>query len=121
MENKKSILAGSVIASAILGLSSINANATSLCNYSALGSGAEVRTNLLGKSSSNLGAFELKCGGKDSTSTKEAKGKDGKCGEGKCGDKKNAKTKDTKAKDGKGKDGKCGEGKCGDGKKKDPK
>ncbi|MBK7311913.1 MAG: hypothetical protein IPI93_14350 [Sphingobacteriaceae bacterium] len=117
MENKKSILAGSVIASAIIGLSSISANASTLTNYSALGSGAEVRTILLGKSTSPLGAFELKCGGKDSTATKDGKGKDGKCGEGKCGDKK----KDAKAKDGKGKDGKCGEGKCGDGKKKDKK
>lgn len=108
MKNKKSILGGSVIASAILGLSNINANATSLSNYSALGSGAEVRTCLLGKSSSDLGAFELKCGGKDSTSTKEAKGKDGKCGEGKCGD---GKKKDAKMKDGKSKDGKCGDGK----------
>lgn len=117
MENKKSILAGSVIASAILGLSNVTANASNLANYSSLGSGAEVRTILLGKSDSKLGAFELKCGGKDSTKTKEAKGKDGKCGEGKCGEKK----KDTKAKDSKSKDGKCGEGKCGEGKKKDPK
>lgn len=113
MENKKSILAGSVIASAIIGLSNISANASTLTNYSALGSGAEVRTILLGKSSSDLGAFELKCGGKDSTKTKEAKGKDGKCGEGKCGD---GKKKDAKAKDSKSKDGKCG-----DGKKKDQK
>lgn len=124
MENKKSILAGSVIASAILGLTSINANATSLTSYSALGSGAEVRSELLSTPSA-INAFELTCGEKGKTSdtkTKDAKcgdkakAKDGKCGEGKCGDKK----KDGK---GKAKDGKCGEGKCGDKKKatKDPK
>jgi uncharacterized low-complexity protein len=118
MENKKSIFTGSVIASAIISLSSINANASSLTNYSALGSGSEVRTILLGKSNSNMGAFELKCGAKDTTKTKEAKGKDGKCGEGKCGD---GKKKDVKAKESKAKDGKCGEGKCGEGKKKNPK
>ncbi len=116
MENKKSILAGSILASAFIGLSNTDVQASTLANYSALGSGAEVRTILLGENTSNAGAFESKCGAKDSTA-KEAKGKDGKCGEGKCGDKK----KDMKAKDGKGKDGKCGEGKCGDSKKKNPK
>lgn len=116
MENKKSILAGSILASAFIGLSNNNIQASNLRNFSALGSGAEVRTILLGSDNSYAGAFESKCGAKDSTA-KEAKGKDGKCGEGKCGDKK----KEMKAKDGKGKDGKCGEGKCGDSKKKNPK
>ena len=106
MENKKSILTGSVIASAIIGLASINAYASVLSNFSTLGSGAEVRTNLLSKSASDVKTFDLKCG--DSTKTKDSKGKDGKCGD----DKKKME------KDGKGKDGKCGEGKCGDGKKK---
>jgi len=120
MENKKTMLAGSIIASAFIGLSNLNANASTLNNFLALGSGAEVRSILLGNSASNLGAFELKCGGKDSTKMKEAKGKDGKCGEGKCGDgkKKEGKTADTKTKESKAKDGKCGEGKCGEGKQK---
>jgi len=99
MENKKSILTGLVIASAILGLSNISANATTLTNYSSLGSGSELRAELLGKAATSLKAIELGCGEK-----KDAKGKD-------C----------SKAKDGKkcekGKDGKCGEGKCGDSKK----
>lgn len=102
MKNKKSILTGSVIASAIIGLASIKANASSLTNYSTLGSGAEVRSVLLGKSASDLKAFDLKCG--DSEKAKEAKAKDGKCGEGKCGE-----GKKKMEKDGKGKDGKCGE------------
>lgn len=110
MENKKSILAGSLIASAFIGLSNINVNASTLTNYSSLGSGAEVRSNLLSGASSALKVLELKCG--DSAKTKHSKGKDGKCGEGKCGDKKH---------EGKGKDGKCGEGKCGADKKKETK
>jgi len=105
MENKKSILAGSLIASAFIGLSNINANASALSNYSSLGSGAEVRSSLLNEASSALKAIELKCA--DSAKTKHAKGKDGKCGEGKCGDKK--------------KDASCGDKKkdasCGDKKK----
>ncbi len=117
MEKKKTILAGSVIAGAILGLSNITANATSLTSYSTLGSGAEVRSELLNTPSAT-NAFELACGAKakDAKCGDKTKAKDGKCGEGKCGDKK----KDGK---GKSKDGKCGEGKCGEKKKaaKDPK
>ena len=98
MENKKSIFSGSVIASAFIGLASLSANASSLTNYSTLGSGSEVRSELL----------EQTCGAKDAKTT------DAKCGE------KDAKTKDAKCgkKEGKGKEGKCGEGKCGAGKKK---
>jgi uncharacterized low-complexity protein len=120
MENKKSILSGSVIASAILALSSPTANAATLSNFSSLGSGAEVRSELLGNPASAINAFELKCSAKDEKSKEatcgEKKAKDGKAKDGKCGEGK----KDAKAKDGKAKDGKCGEGKCGD-KKKDAK
>ena len=107
MENKKSIFSGSVIASAFIGLASLSANASSLTNYSTLGSGSEVRSELL----------EQTCGAKDAKTTdakcgeKDVKTKDAKCGgkakEAKCG-----------KKEGKGKEGKCGEGKCGAGKKK---
>lgn len=114
MENKKSILAGSLIAAAFGGLTTLNANESSLTSFSPLGSGAEVRTALLGAVSANSNAFELKCGAKDSTSTKQAKGKDGKCGEGKCGE---GKKKDAKTSEAKAKDAKCGQGKCGEEKK----
>jgi uncharacterized low-complexity protein len=115
MENKKSILAGSLIAAAFGGFTNLNANETSLTAFSALGSGAEVRTAILGSASSNINAFELKCGAKDSTATKQGKGKDGKCGEGKCGE---GKKKEGKTADAKTKDGKCGQGKCGEKKSK---
>ncbi|HKC69054.1 MAG TPA: hypothetical protein VKG26_12540 [Bacteroidia bacterium] len=99
MKNKKTIIAGSMLAGAMLSVSALTAN-TNLFNYNALGNGSEVRS-----------AIELNCGEKkaenkdakkDSKSTTtDKKAKDGKCGEKKA------------------KDGKCGEGKCGE--KKNPK
>ena len=94
-----------MIASAIMGLSGLTATAGNLFSYNALGSGAEVRSELLG-SSSSASTFELKCGGKKDSSSKM---KDHSCGE------------KAKAKDSKMKDGKCGEGKCGGDKKKETK
>lgn len=112
---KKSLITGSMIAGALFATANLNANAVDLFRFSNLGSGEEVRSQLLGGAAK---ALELKCGEKgkaDSTAAK--KGKDGKCGEGKCGEgkcggaKKAGDKKDTARK--KGKDGKCGEGKCG--------
>jgi len=114
---KKSLITGSMIAGALFATANLNANAADLFRFSNLGTGEEVRSQLLG-SSSNALHLELKCGEKgkaDSTAAK--KGKDGKCGEGKCGEgkcggaKKAGDKKDSAKK--KGKDGKCGEGKCG--------
>ena len=102
MENKKSktIVAGSMIAGALLSLS-LNANTSNLFNYNALGNGAEVRN-----------AIELGCG--------EKKADDKKTKDAKCGEKKDTKkAKDAKCGEKKAKDGKCGEGKCGE--KKNPK
>lgn len=113
-----------------LGAVSNNANAADLFTVDHLGSGSEVRSNLIelnsdfiadNKMVSNLNV-ELKCG--------EGKCGEGKCGEGKCGegksgdkkegDKKVDAKKDVKEgakegdkKDDKSKEGKCGEGKCG--------
>ena len=85
MENKtKSIIASTLLAGALFATTTSNANPF---HYNNLGTGEEVRTNLLGQQ--NRG-FELSCGAKsktDSTTTAK-KGKDGKCGEGKCGEKK---------------------------------
>jgi uncharacterized low-complexity protein len=100
MEKKKSILAGSLLTGAIIAVSSFSANAAGMFNYNNLGTGHEVRTNLLRRENSSKN-FELKCGEKGKTdSTMAKKGKDGKCGEGKCGDNKKPMKK--------GKDGKCG-------------
>jgi len=102
-QKTKSILKGSLIAGAI-GLTSITAGASNLFNYNNLGSGAELRSELLNINASPLKVAELECGDKKKEGTKT--------GEQKCGDKK-------KAADSKGKTGeaKCGEGKCGDKKK----
>lgn len=105
MANKKSIIKGSLVASAMLAVSSFSANA-SIFRFNSLGSGEEVRTILSGSnhSAKNL---DLKCGEKGKSDSTAMKGKDGKCGEGKCGDKKDKKAKKMK----KGKEGKCGEDK----------
>lgn len=102
MEKKKSMLASTIIAGAIIAVSSLSVNANGLFRYSKLGSGEEVRTNLL-KRAGGANSLELSCGAKSKTDSMKTS-KDGKCGAAK-----------TKAK---GKDGKCGEGKCGAGKAK---
>ncbi|AHF17500.1 hypothetical protein [Niabella soli] len=110
MEKKKSIVKGSLLTGAIIAAAGFSANANGLFNYSSLGTGAEMRTNLLEKKGAAKN-FELKCGGdKAKSDSTMKKGKEGKCGDGKCGDgkcgsktgKKSMKKKDTttKPKDG---------------------
>lgn len=131
---KRVLLASSLIAGAVFSMGTAQpVKAESLFNYSHLGSGAEVRTTLLGGVPSHGSALDLKCGNKsEKKETTESKAKEGKCGEGKCGDKKSeSKAKDHKCGEGmcggkdstkadmkksesKAKDHKCGEGKCGD-------
>lgn len=109
MEKKnKNLLAGTIAAAAFAALGNLNANNTNI-EMNPLGSGAEVRSEILNHHSISKMLNDLKCGeNKTGTTTDKSKGKEGKCGEGKCGEKK-----------AKGKEGKCGEGKCGE--KKQPK
>lgn len=105
---KSSVLTNAIIAGAIAGLSSLNANASSnLFSYTSLGSGAALRSELLNISASPLKVSELECGKTKGDSTH-------KTGEHKCGDKKTAEHKCGDKKTG---EHKCGEGKCGDKKK----
>ncbi|GAB4448583.1 MAG: hypothetical protein OHK0036_04240 [Bacteroidia bacterium] len=124
MERKKKTLLGSTVAAAAMvamsNLNAINTNAPIIT----LGSGAEVRSEILNNRIASKMLNDLKCG-ENKTSTDNAKGKEGKCGEGKCGEKK-AKGKEGKCGEGKcgekkakGKEGKCGEGKCGEKKTKE--
>lgn len=111
MNNKKIIL-GSILSGAIIGTGSLNANPDGL-NFKNLGSGGEVRAELLSETNSTEipRAFEMNCGSKDAKKA-ESKSAEGKCGEGNCGDK-DAKSKDAKAKEGKTHEAKCGEDSCG--------
>ena len=126
-ENKNGLLKSVVLSGMIAGAMPFAANADNLFNYEDLGSGSQLRSNLIEKYVSPTDAinrvgenyvFEAKCG-------------EGKCGE-KEGDKKKkeakkeptkeGKAKATKSKaksekgteKGKTKEAKCGEGKCGE-------
>jgi uncharacterized low-complexity protein len=126
MKNKTTILSGSVIASAILAVSGSNVTAASLTSFNTLGSGAEVRSGLLGNPADAINAYELNCAAKTDAKTKEAScgehkkaetKTEGKAKEASCGEHKKAETKT----DGKAKDAKCGESKCGEHKKAETK
>ncbi|WP_306350018.1 hypothetical protein [Flavobacterium sp. '19STA2R22 D10 B1'] len=132
---KTSLLTGTLVAGVLFTTS--NVSATNLLDFDYLGTGAQLRSQLLSGNSSilltsatdGLKSIEGACGEKktetktDSKSkeakTKDAKCGEGKCGEGKCGDKKTEKKADKKSKkeakksEAKSKDAKCGEGKCG--------
>ena len=107
---KQQVLKSAALAVGTVAVGSFNANAANLFETSDLGSGAELRNELLAKNHSSVNTLfdnsevELKCG-------------EGKCGEGKCG---GEKSKKADAKDSKSSEHKCGEGKCG-GDKKDAK
>lgn len=122
---KNILLTGSIVAGSVIGINTLSATET--FKYSELGSGGELRSELLNSNTNDYFALDLSCG--DATKAKEGekkaegktvegKSKDAKCGEGKCGEKKtDAKAGDVKAAnadDGKVKDAKCGEGKCGE-------
>ncbi|SKA41390.1 hypothetical protein SAMN04488128_105430 [Chitinophaga eiseniae] len=97
MENKsiskKVLFSGSLVASAILGLTALQTNANPV-SYTNLGSGAAVRSVLTGTASA-VNTVELACSKDSSTAkSKEHKCAQGKCAEGKCvGDPKKAKGK----------------------------
>lgn len=86
MKNNKVLFSGSLVASAILGLATLQVSAKPV-SYTNLGSGAAVRNALTGTTATAANTMELACGAKkDSASA--GKAKDGKCGQGKCGESK---------------------------------
>jgi uncharacterized low-complexity protein len=101
MEKKTSLITRSMLAGALMSLSSAQANA--LLEYNALGSAGSVRSVLIKTIEANCG--EKKAENKTNVSS-DAKTKEAKCGE--------KKAKDAKCGEKKAKDGKCGEGKCGE-------
>lgn len=134
-KKKNSILKGVVISGMIAGALPMTVNANNLLNYDVMGSGSELRSELLEQYGSPIDAVgdinndyiigEAKCGegkcGKDEKkeATKEVKEGDKKATaetkttEAKCGEK--TKTNADTKKDSKGKatEAKCGENTCG--------
>ncbi len=121
--NLGAIITGTIMSGALLGTTT--ANATDIFNYDDLGSGAELRSDLLDASNTGFKSPEAKCGeGKCGDEKAETKAADHKCGEGKCGEEKaSAKEESSEAKAAEHKcgEGKCGEGKCGGDDKKEEK
>ena len=112
-ENKSGLLKSVVLSGMIAGAMPFASNADNLFNYEDLGSGSQLRSNLIQKyvsptnAISNTGenfVFEAKCG-------------EGKCGEGKCGEKKGTEKKQEPKKEGKEKATK-GKAKAGESKEK---
>ncbi len=139
-KDKKMLKSASIITGALLtgSLASFAAaeNSSNLLDYNSMGSGAEVRTEIMDMNApdilSNESTYkfgELKCGegkcgeGEEKTEKKaeakktkkaEAKTSEAKCGEAKCGEgEKKAEKKTETKKEGKATEAKCGEGKCG--------
>ncbi|MCT4624557.1 MAG: hypothetical protein N4A46_13130 [Schleiferiaceae bacterium] len=130
-KNTKKLISGSIILGSVIGFGGVQA--AELFNYNDLGSGSEVRAQLLQSERAIDNAIELscgektegkstehkcgegKCGEKAKKSSKEGKATESKCGEGKCGEK-GKESKKKSAKEGKATESKCGEGKCGEGK-----
>lgn len=138
MEKKKVIKISALAAGSLL-VGSLGANANVNQSFEDLGTGSELRSELLSNlnpvqffknTEVELSCGEGKCGdkAKDAEKSKDAKTEkpadkagEHKCGEGKCGEKatdekKEAKPADKtgeKAKDDKAGEHKCGEGKCG--------
>ncbi|HAQ70622.1 hypothetical protein N9545_03050 [Salibacteraceae bacterium] len=103
------LITGTLMAGALLGTS----NANELFSYSDLGSGSELRADLLDASNTGFKSPEGKCGEAKADEKSESKADDSKaaehkCGEGKCGEAK----ADMKPADSKAAEHKCGEGKA---------
>lgn len=81
------IVTGTFVTGALASLSTQTADAanTDLFEFSSMGSGAEVRSQLLDVNIIPGNTFELKCGNKESKKEEKGKTSEGKCGEGKCG------------------------------------
>lgn len=111
MESKKVLKSTALATGTVLIGSLANVQAADLFSAEDLGTGAELRSELIVKNNPlveatsflNNSDIELKCG-------------EGKCGEGKCGEGKEKKAE--KGKESKTSEHKCGEGKCGEGKEK---
>lgn len=108
------LITGTIMAGALMG--STTATANEMFNFHDLGSGSELRADLLDASNTGFKSPEAKCGEAKAEAKSDAKPEakaeskaaDHKCGEGKCGE---GKCGEAKA-ESKSADHKCGEGKA---------
>lgn len=105
------MITGTILSGALLGATSVNA--AQMFSFDDLGSGAELRSELL-NAANGIKTFEATCGEKKAEG--ESKAADHKCGEGKCGEEHHKKEGESKAADHKCGESKAGEHKCGEGK-----
>jgi len=125
---KKILIKSTALAAGAALVSTVNTQAADLFQAEDLGTGAELRSELIVKNNPSVvgGQFlnnldiELKCGEgscgaeKSQKSGEKTKSGEHKCGEGKCGeDKSNSKKSKKDAEENKSGEHKCGEGKCG--------
>jgi hypothetical protein len=103
---------GSLIAGSMLSLGAADLTASNLNDFEELGSGGELRAELLGQSAQGAYSLEFTCGENTCGGGDDAKGKENNCGGDQGGDGKEANKKEGKQE---GKDGeaKCGESSCG--------
>ena len=132
MESKKVLKSTALATGTVLIGSLANVQAADLFSSEDLGSGAELRSELIVKNNPlveassflNNSDIELKCGEgkcgegkcgeKKAEKKAESKSAEHKCGEGKCGEKKSeSKASEKSTKESKSSEHKCGEGKCG--------
>ncbi len=125
-KRKKSILSGTLVAGVLLTAGSLSVSANDALQFSDLGSGSEIRSNLLETQQNKIAVMV------ESTFFADVKGLEAKCGEDKkdkkdkkvkkakkggADDKKSEKKSDEaekKKSEDKTKEAKCGEGKCGE-------
>ncbi len=115
MSKEKTMMKIVLGSSLVLGAANLSAAETENHEYSSLGSGAELRTELMEAESGDAIAFDFSSffGGEEEKSPAEGKCGEGKCGEGKCGEESDEESCEAKAAESKCGEGNCGEGNCG--------
>jgi uncharacterized low-complexity protein len=107
------LITTTVVGGTALSFGANGTNANELLEYSSLGSGAQLRTEILDNNRISSKALE-RMNSETTVKFSELKCGEGKCGEGKCGEDKKEAKKDSKKEGKKAEDSKAGESKCGE-------
>ena len=102
------LITSTVVGGTALSFGANGTNANELLEYSSLGSGAQLRTEILDNNRISSKALERM------NSETTVKFSELKCGEGKCGEDKKEATKESKKEGEKAEESKAGESKCGE-------